>query len=72
MYTFSGFVTLKGQQRAKQEVLHDREFAEHLDLVHLDHAAVDLAPVWHAADVIKHGAGLMQRALLHLGGEGSQ
>ena len=35
---------LPAQQAAEQEVLHDGELAEHLGLVHLEHAAVDLGP----------------------------
>ena len=61
--SFSGGET---EQRAKERVLDDREFAEHLGSIHLDQAGEHLAPVGHGADVPQLVAVLVEGARLDL------
>mmetsp|Transcript_10191 Transcript_10191/g.30686 ORF Transcript_10191/g.30686 Transcript_10191/m.30686 type:complete len:298 (+) Transcript_10191:482-1375(+) len=56
----------EGEQGAEQHVLHDGELAQHLRLVHLDHARIHLRPAGHATDVIQHRRSLAQRSFLHV------
>lgn len=41
---------VEGEERAKEEVLHDGELVEDFAFVHLDHALVDFIPCLHLDD----------------------
>lgn len=45
-----------GDERAKEEVLHDGQLAENLGDEHAAHTAVDFGPRFGGRDVVKHGA----------------
>ena len=58
-------IALPAEEGAEAEMLHDWELAQDFDVVHLQHALVDLAPSGsHAGDVVQHWRVFPEGALL--------
>jgi hypothetical protein len=57
---------LQGEDGAKEEVLHSGILAQHLSLVHLHQAWIDLSLVGNPADVLELVAVFMKGTGLHL------
>lgn len=58
-------VSLPFEELSKWKVLHYGELAQHLRIVHFDHALVDLSPaIFDAGDVEENGRVLPERTFL--------
>lgn len=63
----SAGVAVPAEQRAKAEVLDNREFGEHFSVIHFDHTLVDLGPAsLDTRNIIQHLTVLPEWPFLHI------